>query len=54
MINPYKIRAQKKALKLARSYNNLLLKWATGVGKTKATIDIINRFKTKKDRTKSI
>ena len=48
MINPYKIKAQKEALELARSYNNLLLKWATGVGKTKATIDIINRFKTKK------
>lgn len=47
-INPHKVKAQERALKLARSNNNLLLKWATGVGKTKATIDIINRFKTKK------
>ena len=41
-INKYKIAAQDKALGLTNYYNNIFLEWATGVGKSKIAIDIIN------------
>ena len=41
-INKHKIAAQDKALELTKIHNNIFLEWATGVGKSKIAIDIIN------------
>ena len=47
-INKEKLRLQKEAVEIAQINPNIVLKWATGVGKTKTTIDILNSNKSKK------